>query len=75
MIGVFAGFNQVPVEMPGLEMSAHDSGNSSSYSALLEAMEVTMADTDSDLNFNNINQLPSTPQDNQATDWYDNPEF
>ncbi|XP_044260719.1 armadillo segment polarity protein-like [Tribolium madens] len=64
------GFNQVPVEMSGLEIGTHDSGNSSSYSALLEAMEVTMADTESDLNFNNINQLPSTPQDNQATEWY-----
>lgn len=57
--------------MSALEIGTHDSGNSSSYSALLEAMEVTMADTDSDLNFNNINQLPSTPQNNEATEWYD----
>lgn len=68
----FLGFSQVPVEIPGLELGTHDSSKIPSYSALLEAMEVTMTDNDSELNFSSINQLPSTPQDPQATDWYDN---
>lgn len=68
----FSGFSQVPVDLPGLDMGPHDSGNGSSYSALLEAMEVTMADTESELNFNAMNQLPSTPQDNQNSgEWFD----
>ncbi|KAL3268367.1 hypothetical protein HHI36_007483 [Cryptolaemus montrouzieri] len=57
------GYDQIPIDMEGLEIGSHGGGNGSSYSA----MDVTTADQD--LNFD---QLPTPPQDNnQVAAWYD----
>ncbi|KAJ8945183.1 hypothetical protein NQ314_009296, partial [Rhamnusium bicolor] len=63
------GYDQIPIDMQGLEIGSHGGGNGSTYSAI-DAMDVTGADPD--LNFDTIDQLPTPPQDNnQVAAWYD----
>lgn len=52
------GYDQIPIDIQGLEIGSHGGGNGSTYSAL-EAMDV-------------IDQLPTPPDDNnQVAAWYD----
>ncbi|EFA10737.2 armadillo segment polarity protein isoform X1 [Tribolium castaneum] len=63
------GYDQIPIDMQGLEIGSHAGGNGSTYSQI-EAMDV--ANGDPDINFDPINQLPAPPQDNnQVAAWYD----
>lgn len=62
----FLGYDQIPIDMQGLEIGSHGGGNGSTYSPI-EAMDVTNTD-----NFDPIDQLPAPPQDNnQVAAWYD----
>ncbi|XP_050512043.1 armadillo segment polarity protein isoform X2 [Diabrotica virgifera virgifera] len=63
------GYDQIPIDMQGLDIGSHGGGNGSTYSAI-DAMDVTSGDPD--LNFDTIDQLPTPPQDNNhAAAWYD----
>ncbi|KAF2897545.1 hypothetical protein ILUMI_08631 [Ignelater luminosus] len=63
------GYEQIPLDMQGLEIGSHGGGNGSTYSAI-DAMDVGSADPE--LNFDPMNELPTPPQDNnQVAAWYD----
>lgn len=56
-------YDQIPIDMEGLELESHGGGNGSTYSAM------DVETTEPDLNFD---QLPTPPQDNgQVAAWYD----
>lgn len=66
----FLGYDQIPIDI-GLEIGSHGGGNGSAYSPI-EAMDVAIPNTDPDLSFDPIDQLPTPPQDNnQVAAWYD----
>lgn len=56
------GYDQIPIDMQGLEIDSHGGGNGSTYSAI-DAMDVGSAG-----NF----EIPTPPQENnQVAAWYD----
>lgn len=69
LVTLFVGYDQIPIDMQGLDIGSHGGGNGSTYSAI-DPMDVGSADPD--LNFDPIDQLPTPPQDNnQVAAWYD----
>lgn len=59
------GYDQIPIDMQGLEIESHGNGNGSTYGTL-DAMEVGSAG-----NFDPID-IPTPPQENnQVAAWYD----
>lgn len=62
---MLTGYDQIPVDMEGLELESHGGGNGSSYGPI-DAMDVESND-----NFDAIN-IPTPPQqNNQIAAWYD----
>lgn len=60
-----AGYDQIPIDMQGLEIESHGGGNGSTYGTL-DAMDVGSAG-----NFDPI-EIPTPPQENnQVAAWYD----
>lgn len=59
------GYDQIPIDMQGLEIESHGGGNGSTYGTL-DAMDVGSAG-----NFDPI-EIPTPPQENnQVAAWYD----
>lgn len=59
------GYDQIPLDMQGLEIESHGGGNGSTYGTL-DAMDVGSA-----ANFDPI-EIPTPPQENnQVAAWYD----
>lgn len=69
---ILTGFDQIPVDIQGLEIDSHGGGNGSTYSAI-DAMDVTISNAEpGELSFDPLDQLPTPPQDNnQVAAWYD----